>query len=121
MRLSLLTTAILPFLAAAQYSTSSSMTTVTSTATLTKTITVSEVVASVYSTYPTYNSTISASGPTVASASYTVATGTGGASPIVSATPTNTLPTNFMGDASSLNGYWAGSAGLVVCAVVAML
>ncbi|KAG4427347.1 hypothetical protein IFR05_017170 [Cadophora sp. M221] len=121
MRFSLLTTALLPLLASAQYSTSASTTTITSTATLTKTITVSEVVASVYSTYPTYNSTTSASGPTVASASYTTATGTGGVSPIVSATPSNTLPANFMGAASSLNAYWAGSAGLVACAVAAML
>ncbi|KAH7381875.1 hypothetical protein BKA64DRAFT_713122 [Cadophora sp. MPI-SDFR-AT-0126] len=119
MRLSLLTTAVLPLLAAAQ-STSSSTTTITSTATLTRTITVSEVVASVYSTYPTYNSTTSASGPTGASVSYTTGTGTG-ASPIVSATSTSTLPANFMGAASSLSGYWAGSAGLVVCAVAAML
>ncbi|KAH6665550.1 hypothetical protein B0J14DRAFT_233706 [Halenospora varia] len=106
---------LLPLLAIAEDSTSSTLT-LTSTATMTKTITVSEVVASVTSTYKSHNSTTSA-GPTAA--------GTGvkttGTSSLVAASATSTLPSNFMGAAPSLNGMYAGGAGVLVMIAAALL
>jgi hypothetical protein len=49
-------------------------------------------------------------------------TATGAASLAASATPSNTLPANYMGAANSLagSGMWAG-AGMVAMAVAALL
>jgi len=106
MRIATLATALLlPLLAIAD--TSSSTTTITSTATLTKTITVSQVYA-VTSTFA-LNSTTSAAGAT------------GGTVVAASATPSNTIPANFMGAASSLNGMYAGSASVMVMIAAALL
>lgn len=105
---------LLPLLAVAQ--SSSSTTTLTSTATLTRTITVSQVVASVTSTYPAYNSTTTA-GPTAAGNG----AGTTSASSSSTAKASSTIPANFMGAASSLNSMYAGSAGIVVMIAAALL
>lgn len=105
MRFSTLSTfVLLPLLALAE---DSSTTTITSTQTLTKTITVSEVTASVYSTYA-LNSTTSAFSPTASSGKPAAAT-------------TTSLPANYMGAASSLNGMYAGSAGILVMIAAALL
>lgn len=85
---------------------------VTSTAYLTKTITVSEVVTSVYATYPSYNTTVPTNGPTVVNKYVPSGTAPGA--------PANTLP-GFTSAANSLSGSWVGGAGLVACAVAMML
>jgi len=108
---------LLPLLAVAQ-SSGSSTTTVTSTATMTRTITVSQVVASVTSTYPAHNSTTIAGPTAVGTGASTTAEASG---VTTSAKATSTIPANFMGAASSLNGMYAGSAGLVVMIAAAML
>jgi hypothetical protein len=105
MRISSLATALLlPLLVIAD--TTASTTTITSTATLTKTITVSKVHA-VTSTYGTNSTT-----------AMTTATG---ATYLASASPTNTLPSNYMGAASSLNGMYAGGASVLVMLAAALL
>jgi hypothetical protein len=107
MRVSSLATALLlPLLAIAD--TTSSTTTITSTATLTKTITVSQVVA-VTSTYPNSTTIAHATGAT------------GGTVSSTSASATKTLPANYMGAASSLNGAYAGSAAMLVMIAAALL
>ena len=84
---------------------------------MTRTITVSQVVASVTSTYPAYNSTTVAGATAVGTgASTTEASGVSS-----TAKATSTIPSNFMGAASSLNGMYAGSAGLVVMVAAALL
>ena len=106
MRFSSLATALLlPLLAIAD--TTSSTTTITSTATLTKTITVSQVY-SVTSTYANNSTSTAATGATYLTTS-------------PSATPTKTLPANYMGAASSLNGMYAGGASLVLMVAAALL
>jgi hypothetical protein len=99
---------LFPLLALAQ--SSGSTTTLTSTSTMTKTLTVSQVVASVTSTLS--NNTTTSVGPTAVSASVT---------PVTSTQPTSTIPANFMGAGSSLNGAYAGGAGLVVMIAAALL
>jgi hypothetical protein len=104
MRISSLATALLlPLLAIAD--TTSSTTTITSTATLTKTITVSKVHA-ITSTYANYT---------------TASTTATGATYLASASPTHTLPSNYMGAASSLNGMYAGGASVLVMIAAALL
>jgi len=106
---------LLPLLAIAE---TSSTTTLTSTATLTKTVTVSQVVASVTSTYAAHNSTTA--GPTAIG---TGSSGNAGAPTQLStsSTPSSTIPSNFMGAASSLNSMYAGSAGVMVMIAMALL
>jgi hypothetical protein len=101
---SLVTALLLPLLAIAD---TTSTTTITSTATLTKTITVSQVYA-VTSTYAT-NSTTSTTptGATYLSAS--------------ASAPTKSIPANYMGAASSLNGMYAGGASVLVMIAAALL
>jgi hypothetical protein len=103
MRISSLATALLlPLLAIAD--TTSSTTTITSTATLTKTITVQKVYA-VTSTYANSTTAMTATGATY----------------LASASPTNTHPANYMGAASSLNGMYAGGASVLVMIAAALL
>jgi ABC-type Fe3+-hydroxamate transport system substrate-binding protein len=101
---SLATALLLPLLAIAD--TTSSTTTTTSTSTLTKTITVMSVVASVTSTY--------ANGTNTAHA-------TGGTPVATSASATKSIPANYMGAASNLNGAYGGSAGVLVMIAAALL
>jgi hypothetical protein len=105
MRFSSLATALLlPLLAIAE---TTSTTTITSTATLTKTITVSQV----YSVTSTY-----------ASNSTTATTTTGATHLSASASaPTKSIPANYMGAASSLNGMYAGGASVLVMIAAALL
>ncbi|KAH8589658.1 hypothetical protein B0O99DRAFT_692225 [Bisporella sp. PMI_857] len=106
--------AVLPLLALAQ---DSSTTTLTSTATLTKTITVSEVVASVTSTIHA-NSSYTAIGTTSKYTSPVLSTAAP-TSLIATSTP---LPGNLgLGAASSLNSMYAGSVGLFVMVAAALL
>ena len=108
MRISSLATALLlPLLAIAD--TTSSTTTITSTATLTKTITVSQVY-SVTSTYANNSTTVAASTGTTHLTTSPSATST-----------TKTLPANYMGAASSLNGMYAGSASVLIMIAAALL
>jgi len=81
---------------------------------MTKTITVSQVVASVTSTYAAHNSTTA--GPTAGTGSQTVAP-----TVLSSTTPSSTIPANFMGAASSLNSMYAGGAGVLVMVAAALL
>jgi hypothetical protein len=113
MRFSTLSFALLPLLALAE-----DTTTLTSTATMTRTVTVSEVVASVTSTYG-MNTTSTFAYATGASTSVIVGT-TSSIAPAESATSTGS-PENFMGAASSLNGMYAGGAGLFVMIAAALL
>jgi len=107
MRISSLATALLlPLLAIAD--TTSSTTTITSTATLTKTITVSQVY-SVTSTYANNSTAVAATGTTHLTTS-----------PSATST-TKTLPANYMGAASSLNGMYAGGASVLVMIAAALL
>ncbi|KAH8748938.1 hypothetical protein BGZ57DRAFT_935136 [Hyaloscypha finlandica] len=106
MRFSSLATALLlPLLAIAE---TTSTTTITSTATLTKTITVSRVY-SVTSTYASNSTTATTTttGPTLLSAS--------------ASAPTKSIPANYMGAASSLNGMYAGGASVLVMIAAALL
>jgi hypothetical protein len=106
MRIATLASALLlPLLAIAD--TTSSTTTITSTATLTKTITVSQVYA-VTSTFA-HNSTTTAAGAT------------GGTVLSTSVSASKTLPANYMGAASSLNGMYAGGASVLVMIAAALL
>jgi hypothetical protein len=108
MRFSSLATALLlPLLAIAE--TTSSTTTITSTATLTKTITVSQVysVTSTYASNSTTATTTTATGATLLSAS--------------ASAPTKSIPANYMGAASSLNGMYAGGASVLVMIAAALL
>lgn len=97
-------------------------TTLTSTTHLTRTLTVSKVVASVTSTYPAGNSTTVAGPTAVGTTSYTTPIGTGVSS---SSTGTGTskppAETSTISGASSLNSFYAGSAGLVVMVAAAFL
>jgi hypothetical protein len=103
MRFSSLATALLlPLLAIADSTTST--TTITSTATLTKTITVSQVY-SVTSTYAS-NSTTATGAPLLSSSA---------------SAPTKSIPANYMGAASSLNGMYAGGASVLVMIAAALL
>ena len=106
MRISSLATALLlPLLAIAE---TTSTTTITSTATLTKTITVSRVY-SVTSTYASNSTTATTTttGATLLSAS--------------ASAPTKSIPANYMGAASSLNGMYAGGASVLVMIAAALL
>jgi hypothetical protein len=107
MRFSSLATALLlPLLAIAE---TTSTTTITSTATLTKTITVSQVysVTSTYASNSTTATTTTATGATHLSAS--------------ASAPTKSIPANYMGAASSLNGMYAGGASVLVMIAAALL
>ncbi|KAM3084026.1 hypothetical protein ACMFMG_001867 [Clarireedia jacksonii] len=92
-----------------------STTTFTSTSTQTRTITVSEVVASVTSTFSSYNTSVVA--PT--SVGTTVATGTGKLPS--SAAPSSAVPSNFVAAAPTVQAGGVGIMGLFAMAVVAML
>jgi hypothetical protein len=92
-----------------------STTTFTSTATSTRTITVSEVVASVTSTYSSYNTSVIA--PT--SVGTIVATGTGKLPGYTSAS--SAVPSNFANAAPAVQAGGIGAMGLFVMAAVAML
>lgn len=110
---------LLPLLVVAQDV--SSTTTITSTATSTRTVTVSRLVSSVTSTLAAYNSTISViptpvgtSAPITAAVSIT-------SSAKATASPTPTIPSNYMGAASSLSAMYAGGAGLLVMFAASLL
>jgi len=116
MRFSLVSAAlVLAASVSADYSVSDSTTTLTSTATLTRTITVSSVVASVTSTYPAHNATLP--GPTAVGTASSYTTASLSSSPTGAATP---APSHFNA-ASSLNGMYAGGAGVLVMIAAAFL
>ncbi|KAG9247400.1 hypothetical protein BJ878DRAFT_477428 [Calycina marina] len=122
MRFSALASFALPLLAAAQ----SSTTTYTSTATQTKTITVSQIVASVTSTYSVPQNSSSVGTSSVGTTSYytSLPISVTGASPTVTESTgatTTSLPVDVSSSASSVNSMFAGSAAVVLMLAATLL
>lgn len=114
MRFSTLLSLALPLLVAAE----SSTTTYTSTQTQTKTITISEVVASVTSTYSVPHNTSSIVGT---ASYYTSITSSAPTTTAASGPAPTKLPADVAGSASSINAMYAGSAGMLVMLAAALL